>query len=555
MTIIGIDLGTTNSACGIWKNGQVELIPNRLGDLLTPSVVHINKNEISVGKVAKEKLITDSTNTIAVFKRLMGTNYQIAIGKKNYTAIELSSLIISSLKEDAEAYLSEKVTEAVISVPAYFNDNQRLATKKAAELAGLTVERLINEPTAAAIAYGLHDKEDGSYLILDLGGGTFDVSLIEFFDGVMEVHASSGDNYLGGEDFVESLLKQFLKDKELSKDQLSPYELQLLMEKLEQLKRKISKNETFTIKLPTESQEFEWSINYEQFKEVVMPLLLRVRSPIQRTISDSGMGLNEIDEVILVGGATKLHLFKQMITQLFKRMPSSHLNPDLVVAMGASIQAGLKSKNKELDDIVLTDVAPYSLGIEIVDQEFSPIIERNSTVPISRVSQFHTVNDKQKSIEVSIYQGESRKVTKNILLGQLEVQVPPKPAGEETIDVRFSYDTNGLLEVDVTVNSTQKKYNKSIVNSNLSLTDSDIEASRSKLSKMKFHPRETEANRAILARGERLYEESLGEKRQTVSSVMKEFETALESQNDIEIKKAQLRVNELLDSIEQGDIF
>lgn len=555
MTIIGIDLGTTNSACGVWKNGQVELIPNRLGDLLTPSVVHINKNEISVGNVAKEKLITDSTNTIAVFKRLMGTNYQIAIGKKNYTAIELSSLIISSLKEDAEAYLSEKVTEAVISVPAYFNDNQRLATKRAAELAGLTVERLINEPTAAAIAYGLHDKEDGSYLILDLGGGTFDVSLIEFFDGVMEVHASSGDNYLGGEDFVESLLKQFLKDKELSKDQLSPYELQLLMEKLEQLKRKISKNETFTVKLPTVFQELEWSINYEQFKEIVMPLLLRVRSPIQRTISDSGMGLNDIDEVILVGGATKLHLFKQMITQLFKRMPSSHLNPDLVVAMGASIQAGLKSKNKELDDIVLTDVAPYSLGIEIVDQEFSPIIERNSTVPISRVSQFHTVNDKQKSIEVSIYQGESRKVTKNILLGQLEVQVPPKPAGEETIDVRFSYDTNGLLEVDVTVNSTQKKYNKSIINSNLSLTDNDIEASRSKLSKMKFHPRETETNRAILARGERLYEESLGEKRQTVSSVMKEFEAALETQNEVEIKKAQSRVNELLDSIEQGDIF
>ena len=560
MTILGIDLGTTNSACGVWRDNKVELIPNRLGDYLTPSIVHYEKGNISIGNIAKEKLITDSKSTVAVFKRLMGTHHKVTLGKEHFSAIELSSMVLSSLKEDAEAYLGEPISEAVISVPAYFNDNQRLATKKAAELAGLKVERLINEPTAAAMAYGLHQKSEGTFLILDLGGGTFDVSILEFFDGVMEVHASAGDNFLGGEDFVEAMLQAFCKDNNLDKNKLAAQELQQLIDKLETAKRHISVKDNVLIEQQIKNQSISWSLDAEKFKKIVTPLLLKLRSPIQRALNDSGLPLSEIDDVILVGGATKLQLFRQVIAQLFRRMPSTHLDPDLVVAMGAAIQAGLKSKDKDLDDVVLTDVAPYSLGIAVVDDSgqgrmFHPIIERNSTVPVSRVDSFFTVHDKQHVINVDIYQGENRQVERNVSLGCLEVKVPQKPAGEESIEVRFSYDTNGLLEVDVKVVSTGEVHNKMIVNNAINISDDALKASKAKLAKIKFHPREDEDNRILLARGERLFEESLGDKRKQIGSIISEFEKVLASQDAFEIKKAQAKVKELLDAFEQEDVF
>ena len=389
MAIIGIDLGTTNSACGVWTGQGVELISNRLGDVLTPSVVGVDgSGEIMVGRTARQRLIHHSDRTVAAFKRLMGTDHKVTLGDQRFSATELSSLVLRSLKEDAETYLGEPVTEAVISVPAYFNDNQRHATKQAAELAGLTVRRLINEPTAAAMAYGLHEKQEGLFLILDLGGGTFDVSLLEFFDGVMEVHASAGDNFLGGEDFVDAMIDDVLAEHELSRDALPASEMQNLYLQMEGAKRRLGNAQTLSLKLG--DREVTHEVTPEWFARVVTPLLLRVKHPIERALRDANLHPDKVDDVVLVGGSTRLALFRSTVGKMFGRLPSCHLDPDTVVAVGATIQAGLLARGEGLDDVVLTDVCPYTLGTGVINEDnprlgdyFLPIIERNSVVPIS----------------------------------------------------------------------------------------------------------------------------------------------------------------------------
>ncbi|WP_144395347.1 Hsp70 family protein [Pleionea sediminis] len=561
MSVIGIDLGTTNSLCAVWRNDSVEIIPNRLGHKMTPSVVHINKNnQLSVGQVAKEQLITQSSQTVAAFKRLMGTRHTIRIGKKEMSAIELSSLVLKSLKEDAETYLQESVTRAVISVPAYFNDNQRNATKLAAELAGLTVERLINEPTAAAVAHGVHKKEDGIFLILDLGGGTFDVSILEFFDGVMEVHASAGDNFLGGEDFVDALVDMFLSEQEIKKSDLSPFELHDLHMKMEQAKRTFNHEKEIPLSFTYKDVTIENKLSYEWFMKAITPILMRIKSPITQALSDSNLSLTDIDDIILVGGATKLEPFRRTIAQLLKRIPNTNINPDEVVVHGAAIQAGLINRDQALDDVVLTDVCPFTLGTEINNPNggeragghFLPIIERNTTVPVSIVRTLESAYDNQTELLVNVYQGENRLVDKNIYLGTLSVKVPKGPAGKEKIDVRYSYDMNGILEVDVTVLSTEKKSNLLIENSPGHLSDIELEKIRKQLEKLKFHPRDDEINRAILARGERLYEQNLGELREYIAEVLAKFDNIVDRQNPQEIKKAQIQINEIFDSLEKG---
>ncbi|WP_428035410.1 Hsp70 family protein [Amphritea sp.] len=566
MTILGIDLGTTNSACAVWKDGKTTLIPNQLNEYLTPSVVGIDQQgEILVGLSARHRLISHPENTVAVFKRYMGTDYSINLGKRSFTAAELSSLILRSLKEDAEAYLGETITQAVISVPAYFNDVQRKATKLAGELAGLHVDRLINEPTAAAMVYGLHDKRDGvQFLILDLGGGTFDVSLVEYFDGVIEVHASSGDNHLGGEDFLEMLVNHFFEKTGIAKRSLTAKELQRVYEVLEGAKRKLSSEREIVIEQAVKSQQLPFSLSREEFDRIVQPLLHRVQLPIERTLRDAAVSPTEIDEVVLVGGATRMFAFRSLITRMFRRMPAANIDPDLVVAMGAGIQAGLKQKHADLDDVVLTDVCPYTLGVEIHNEGdkndkhgglFMPIIERNSIVPVSVERTLYTVCDNQKIVSINVYQGESRLVKNNVNLGELEVRVPPAKAGEESLNVRYSYDMNGLLDVDVTVNSTGLTQHTTIINSASGLTDKEIEKSREKLAKLKFHPREQAENRVLIARAERLYECSLGDKRDYISHLLSRFEQVLEKQNPVEIKKVAAQFSEVLDDLEEDNLF
>ncbi len=563
MTVIGIDLGTTNSACGVWTEEGGKLIPNRLGELLTPSVVGVDKTgEIIVGKAARERLINHSDSTVAAFKRLMGTDHQVKLGKHQFTATELSSLVLRSLKDDAEAFLGGPVTEAVISVPAYFNDNQRHATKLAGELAGLKVDRLINEPTAAAIAYGLHEKFEGTFLILDMGGGTFDVSILEFFDGVMEVHASAGDNFLGGEDFVEVMIDHVLQEQGIEKSHLDARQQQNLYLQMERAKCHVSQHPEQTLVLELGKQKVEWKLTPDLFARLVTPLLLRTKRPIERALMDANLPPNKIDDVVLVGGATRLALFRSTVGKMFGRLPSCHLDPDTVVAMGAAIQSGLKSKDKALDDIVLTDVCPYTLGTAVLNDSspdegdyFMAIIERNTVVPASIVRRVYTAHENQEEINIKVYQGENRLVKKNIFLGDLRVPVPKAPKGEQAADIRFSYDMNGLLEVDVTVVSTQKTFSKLIEHTPGALSDDEKAKSHARLAKLKFHPRESEENRMLLAKGERLYEASLGEKREYIAELMKRFDRVLDSQNATEIKKAREVLKQELDLLDREGWF
>ena len=561
MAIVGIDLGTTNSACGVMTEEGIKLIPNRLGEVLTPSVVGLDDTgELVVGRTAKERLINHSNRTVAAFKRLMGTDHKVKLGRQLFSATELSALVLRALKEDAEAFLGETVTEAVISVPAYFNDNQRHATKLAGELAGLKVERLINEPTAAAIAYGLHDKREGNFLILDMGGGTFDVSILEFFDGIMEVHASAGDNFLGGEDFVEAMTESVLKESGIDRTALSPRQQQNLYMQMESAKRRIGQQAEQQLELELGKERVHWQVNSAWFEKVATPLLLRAKRPIERAMRDADMPPQSIDEVVLVGGSTRMGLFRSMVGRMFGRLPSCHLDPDTVVAMGAAIQAGLKSRNAALDDIVLTDVCPYTLGTGIINEDspdqgeyFLPIIERNTVVPVSVVRSVCTASDNQTELRIDVYQGENRLVKKNVYLGELSVPVPKGPRGKESVDIRYSYDMNGLLEVDVTVVSTGKTYNKLIEFAPGALNDKEKAAALEKLAALKFHPREDEVNRALIARGERLYEASLGQQREIISRALGEFDRVLNGQNPAEIKKAQTGLREFLDRFDSED--
>ena len=566
MSIIGIDLGTTNSAVAIWQNGQAELIPNRLNEYLTPSVVHISQDgKVLVGRAAQERLLTHPNATASVFKRYMGTDRQLTLAKKTYSAPELSAFVLKSLKEDAENYLGEAVTEAVISVPAYFNNIQRKATILAGELAGLKVERLINEPTAAAIAYGLHEKpEHTQFIVLDLGGGTFDVSIMEYFEGVLEVHASAGDNYLGGEDFTGILVNKFLSTLHLNKTQLNPHELQLVQAQMEQAKRQFNQADVIKVEPFLKVQKETVSLYKEDFIKLSEPLWQRLQRPIETALRDAKLKPADLDEVILVGGATRMQYFRSLIAKMFRRVPSANLDPDLVVAMGASIQAGLKARDQALEDMVLTDVCPYSLGVGTYNENdhlstqgdlFSPIIERNTVIPCSRMSAYYTVNDNQTKLNLEFFQGEHRLVKNNISLGQLEVRLPKAKRGEEGVTVRLSYDVNGVLEVDVEVISTGEKHYKMILNTPSQLNEQDIAASKAKLSALKFHPREQEMNLALLARAERLYEGRLGDQREAVLRAIRWFESILEQQDPSAIGEAQTEFSQFLDTIEQDRLF
>lgn len=566
MTIIGIDLGTTNSACAVWREGKAELIPNRLSELLTPSVVHISHDgKVLVGKAAQERLLTHPQATAAVFKRYMGSDKQVTLAKKSYSAPELSAFVLRSLKEDAETYLGEIITEAVISVPAYFNNIQRKATILAGELAGLKVERLVNEPTAAAIAYGVHTKpEQTQFMVVDLGGGTFDVSIMEYFEGVLEVHASAGDNFLGGEDFRELLVNRYLDLAYFNRQQLSAKELQIVYAQMEWVKRQLSSVDIVQVAPFLAKQTATIALSREDFVKLAEPLLQRIQRPVETALRDAKLTPSELDEIILVGGATRMPFFRSMIAKMFRRLPACNLDPDLVVAMGAAIQAGLKARDAALEDWVLTDVCPYSLGVGVYNENdyagtqgdlFSPIIERNTVVPCSRIGLYNTVNDNQSKINLEFFQGENRLVKNNISLGELEVKVPRDKKGEQSVQVRFSYDVNGVLEVDVEVVSTREKYYKMILNTPTPLTVKDIEASKAKLATIKFHPREQETNIALIARAERLYESYLGEERERILRILRWFESVLEQQNPKEVEQAQGEFAALLDRFEQDRLF
>lgn len=566
--IVGIDLGTTNSLVGVFRDGRPQLIPNAVGDLLTPSAVALDaQGHTLVGLPARERAGSDVNSTAQGFKRWMGTDKKLRLGSRDFRAEELSALVLKSLKADAEVFLGEPVTEAVITVPAYFNEAQRRATRTAGELAGLKVERLLNEPTAAGLAYGLRERPDHStFLIFDLGGGTFDVSVLEYFDGVVEVRASAGDTRLGGEDFVHSLGRLFV---ERAGAGLSASQRQQLLEgatwwrAAEQAKRELSERDRVSMGLSLGERRLECEVTRADFEAASAELIQRLRRPIERALNDAQIEAGGLSEVVLVGGATRMPMVRQLATRLFQRLPLRTIDPDLAIAQGAAVQAGLKARDAALDEVVLTDVMPYSLGIvtsdridgRLFDDRFSPIIERNTPVPVSRMQTYVTLQDKQQLIRIDIRQGESPVGSENLHLGQLDVDMPPLPAGEAGVEVRFTYDANGLLEVDAREPHTGKAVNTLIRNTRTEMSDSQVQEALAKLRQLKQHPRDEQDNRYLIERAKRLYEDRLGEERSMIQGWLSRFEATLDSQDPRLIRESRQAFREALDSIDRSFRF
>lgn len=560
--IIGIDLGTTNSLVAVWNAETAQLVPNALGKLLTPSVVGLDdRGELIVGDVARERLQTHPQATTALFKRHMGSARETLLGERAYRPEELSALLLRSLKEDAERYLGEPVTEAVISVPAYFSDAQRKATRVAGQLAGLKVEKLINEPTAAALAYGLHHKEEATFLVFDLGGGTFDVSVLELFEGVMEVRASAGDNFLGGEDF-DDLLVAHVRAAAHAQPLTTATEgalAQRLRREAQRVRHALGQQPHTTFAVRDGEREWSLPITQDDLARLYQPLLDRLRAPIERALRDARIKAADLDEVLLVGGTSRMPLVRRLVASLFGRFPAMQLNPDEVVAQGAAIQAALKARHASLEEVVLTDVSPYTLGIETTSSEgqrrigglYLPIIERNSVVPVSREQTVYTIDEAQTIVRVRIFQGESRLVSNNIFLGELEVPVPPRKGGDVGIEVRFTYDINGLLEAQVHIPLTGEQRTLVIENNPGVLSPEEIAQRLEALATLKVHPREQQVNSLLMARLERLYQESLGDTREYVAELAKQFQHALERQDERALREARVALVERLEHLER----
>lgn len=569
-TIIGIDLGTTNSVAAYMDENGPRLIPNALGETLTPSVVGIDdEGKLLVGRAAKELQVVKPERCACLFKRQMGTDWTAASAGKKFTPEELSSLVLRSLKEDAQAYFQQPIERAVITVPAYFNDQQRKATIHAGRIAGLKVERIFNEPTAAALAYGFHESKDEKVLLMfDLGGGTFDVSVVELFEGALEVRTSSGESFLGGEDFTRTLAARVLELQGFPFERTeleAPHLVSRMIQQCEVAKCKLSRQESAEVRIPDRKGNFRddsprVTITREQFHNWTKHILARVELPIRRVLGDANLKRNDVDEVILVGGATRMPAVIDWVTHLFGKPPQRRLNPDEVVAIGAAVQAGLIAREESVKDLVVTDVAPFTLGIEVSksfgvehrDGYFMPIINRNTTIPVSRVERVTTLRANQTEVNVKIYQGEGRRVENNLFLGEFLVKgIPRGPAGQE-IDIRFTYDLNGVLEVEAVVVETRAKFTHVVTRYARGLSQGQIAQAIHEMSKFKTHPREEAVNRFLMRRAERIYQELSIEERHLLSDLMDGFEAALETQEADAIERNRNALQQFLDR-QEGD--
>jgi molecular chaperone HscC len=535
---VGIDLGTTYSLVAAMEDGVPKILANELGEELMPSAVAMAEDhQLLVGRAAIDRMIVKPEDGCAFFKRDMGSQTTYQLGKEKWTAIDCSARVLSELKRVAEMRLGQEVTSAVISVPAYFHNEQREATLQAAKIAGLQVERLINEPTAAALAYGFRAGEElTNVLVFDLGGGTFDVTLLELFDGVIEVKATGGESRLGGEDYTDALMQWLIHHHRVKvKDE----EAGVYREKIQKIKKKLSFEDEAILEWNGQSIK----VSLADFKTATQGLTARLRPVVLRVLRDAKMEAKMIDAILLVGGASRMKLIREMMEYDFKGIEIREVDPDRIVALGACVQMGLCMDHAAVADIVLTDVCPHTLGLEIShrhmksyqqDGLFSPIIDRNTMLPCSKSGLYHALHEDQDVINLKIYQGEARLVKENHFIGEVVVtgvKAYGKSDVSGTVDVRFSYDMNGVLEVEATILHSGKIVSKVFQQSLGMLTEVQVQESIRRFQSYKIHPRDMVANRAILERANRLFMDLRGEMREELDLMIRQFEVALDSQD------------------------
>ena len=553
MAIIGIDLGTTNSLATVYTEGGVKLIRNALGKALTPSVVGVDDDgNVIVGDVAKERLVTHPDLTAAEFKRTMGTDREYSLGDKKFSSQQLSSIVLRKIVSDAKEFLGEEIEEAVISVPAYFNDKMRVATKQAAELAGIKCERLINEPSAAALAY-LHNHEwkDGTYMVVDFGGGTLDVSIIDSFDSVMEIIAVAGNNQLGGKDFNEAIYRHFCETNNLSESDLSSEERAIIYRMAETTKIALSTNPMAVMSVVLNDQKYSLALDSNELIRISHDVFEKIHEPIRKVLKDSRLRPGDLEAIVLVGGSCKMPTVISYIEKVTGIKPCTDIDPDTAIGFGAGIYSGIKSKNADLKEVVMTDICPFSLGTSTLDFKtderiMSFIIERNSMLPCSNIRDYYAIRDNQTSVTFDIFQGESIIPENNIKLGSITISCPSTKKHDFIASARLTYDINGILIVDIT-NADKETTTKMLLDSNVRLSPKDMERIKAKLDSLRFSEKKDEEQEHLISRAERIIEETLSFEREILIIALQDFKTTMKYGNSVEKRKAKEQFSAILD--------
>ncbi len=549
MAVIGIDLGTTNSLITYWKEGKACLIPDAVGNVLFPSVVSFfDHKNVSVGAVAKEQMLLQPDKTVASFKRYMGTEKTYRIGEKVYKPLELSAFVLAELKETAEKYLKEEIEEAVVTVPAYFNDKQRSDTKKAAQIAGLKVERLINEPSAAALAYQMASgKQENNLIVFDFGGGTLDLSYVECFDNIIEIVAVAGDNLLGGDDIDAHIYKYICEKKGLREDSVALEQRAEILAEGEKKKRLLEQQDMVEIQ--------GINLTNEKLFELCIPLFTRIKKVFLRLLEDANVRISEVDDIIMVGGSSKLKVVKQFLTELLGKEPVVLGDTDRVVALGAGAYAGIRQREEKVKNIIMTDVCPFTLGVEAYHTKeeekghMCVLIERNSTLPGRIKQKLYTLHDFQEELRVKIYQGEEYYAQDNLFLGEISIKIPQKPAGKEWIEVEFTYDINGILQVEVT---NSKGESKGMMLANQELSQQELKQYQKEMDtiiRMKS-PWENEDYIRLFEIVKHYYEESVGNKRDALGNILAWYICSMNSGRMKTMRTAADKMREMIASLE-----
>ena len=551
--VVGIDLGTTNSLVSVFRNGNVELIPNEFGEYLTPSVISLDGEKIIVGKVAKERLITHPGTTVSEFKRQMGRDIKYDLGNGNlFTPVKLSSIIIKKLVEDAEKYLGEKVESAVISVPAYFDDHQREATRLAGVGAGIIVTQLVNEPSAAALSYHYeHIDQDEKFIVFDFGGGTLDVTVVDAFANMVEIANISGDNCLGGKDFNEAIAMDMCRSFGLEWKLISDKNKAILIKNGENIKISLSESNSIDKKVNLEGKEYEYSLTQQGLIDISSPIFRKLTIILKKLMNDAMLAQEDIDSVIMVGGSSKMPIVRAYLESLFPGKIRMDIDGDSAICKGTGVATGISLRMDKVKDIVMTDICPFSLGIDVVGDKMSVIIPKNQTLPVSIQRRYYTAHSMQDRLEFNVFQGEKLKASSNLLLDTITFDVPPKPEGEVYADVRFSYDLNGIFDIDVYCPANGKE-----VHRKRGATEGNDENSLKQLQlrmdELKQDPREIPEIQFLLQKAERMYEEGNINQRRFLEDEITAFNAFLDKASVIECKKASVIFSMKLDQIEKN---